>query len=181
MRPIASLYVRAQIMLSPNWQQPPGVGDQKLFQVFPATGHGYNVGLILVGASGRIRYMAYEINSRDSRYNGIPLGQNPGGKAFVPPPPDILTLGKWHTIEALIIGNTSGMQNGRIVTWLDGRKQTDISDMMWASAGENGSFLQFDLNSLWGGQGGTLESVQYMYVGKIHLSGSSESSNIVPQ
>ena len=175
-RPVALFYLRAQIKLSENWQQPPGVGDQKLFQFFPSTQRGYNVGIILLGSNGRIRFTAYEINGKDDRYNGIPLGQNPRGSAYVPPAPDFFSLGQWHTVEVLVIGNTPGVKDGKVVTWLDGRKQIDVNDMMWVSAGENGTFFQFDINALWGGQGGSLAAAQYMYMGKIYLSGTSESS-----
>lgn len=173
-RPVASFYLRAQLKLSANWVQPPGIGDQKLFQMFPNDGLGYNVGIILVGRNGSLRLMAYENNRDDPRYNGIPLGQNPIGSKYVTPPSDIFTLNRWHTIEVLVVGCTPGMANGRVVTWLDGKKQTDVDDMMWVSAGQDGNFSQFDLNSLWGGQGGRLTAAQYMYVGKIHLSGSAQ-------
>jgi|GEM_PF-4106414 len=173
-RPVASFYLRAQLKLSANWVQPPGIGDQKLFQMFPSDGLGYNVGIILVGRNGNLRLMAYENNRDDPRYNGIPLGQNPIGSKYVTPPSDIFTLNQWHTIEVLIVGCTPGMANGRVVTWLDGKKQTEVDDMMWVSAGQDGNFSQFDLNSLWGGQGGRLTAAQYMYVGKIHISGSAQ-------
>lgn len=142
--------------------------------MFPSNGHGYNVGTIILGRNGALRFMAYENNSVDSRYNGISLGQNPRGAAFVPPARDLFSLNKWHMIEILVIGSTPGMKDGRVVTWLDGRKQTQVDDMMWVPSGQNGNFSQFDMNSLWGGQGGAITAAQYMYVGKIYLSGSSQ-------
>lgn len=177
-RPLVSFYLRAQLKLSANWEQPPGAGDLKLFQMFPSHGHGYNVGTILLGRKDALRFTAYENNRSDPRYNGIPLGQNPRGSAYVRPPPDVFTLNTWHTIEVLVVGSSPGAQDGRIVTWLDGKKQTDLDNMMWVSAGENGNFSQFDLNSLWGGQGGSIVEPQYMYVGKIYLSGSSDQLRI---
>jgi hypothetical protein len=171
-RPLASFYLQAELKLSDNWRQPPGVGDLKLFQMFPASGRAYNVGIILLGREGHLRLTAYENNSKDRRYNGIPLGQNPPGSRFVRPAPDVFTLGTWHIIEVLVLGSPPGSETGRIKVWLDGRLQIDVRDMMWSAAGEDGSFSQFDLNSLWGGQGGSLSSPQYMYVGRIHLSGS---------
>ena len=173
-RPVISFYLRTQVKLSSNWKQPPDMGDQKLFQWFPNGGHGYNVGAILQGDTRHPIFTAYELNDNDPGYNGVPLGQNPVGSEYVIPPPDFFTLNSWHTLELLVIGGTPGVKNGKVIAWLDGRMQVHRTDMMWVSAGQDRTFSQFDINSLWGGQGGTLSVAQYMYVGKIHFSGSSE-------
>lgn len=170
-QPLHSVYLRAQLKFESGWRQNPS-NDQKLFQLF--SDQRQTVGILLYGGNERMRLMVYALNRDDPGYNGVPLGQVVRGKPFVRPPPDLFTTGSWHTIEVLIIGNTPGVKNGRVKTWLDGRLQTDVSDVMWTSAGQTGKFGQFDLNPLWGGGGGILTTTQSLRVGRIELSGSSE-------
>lgn len=170
-RPVRSFYFRAQLKLSANWLQPPNSGDQKLFQVW-SDQQGYEVGIILYGHDGNPRFMAY--SNVDPVYGaGVPLGQAVQGKKFVPPPPNVFTLDQWHTIEIVVVANTSGVSDGRLKTWVDGVVQTELDDVMWCASGYIGNFVQFDMNSLWGGQGGTLSEAQQMYVGPMHLSGTA--------
>jgi hypothetical protein len=49
---------------------------------------------------------------------------------------------------------------------------------MWTSVGHTGNFSQFDLNPLWGGQGGVLATTQTLRVGRIELAGSAEYLNV---
>jgi hypothetical protein len=174
-QPLHSVYVRAQLKFESGWQQNPS-NDQKLFQLF--SDQKQSAGILVYGANERMRLMVYPLNRDDPGYNGVPLGQVVRGKPFVRPPPDLFTTGSWHTIEVLIIGNTPGVKDGRVKTWLDGRPQTDVSDVMWTSIGLSGKYSQFDLNPLWGGGGGILTTTQTLRVGRIELAGSAEYLNV---
>lgn len=77
-------------------------------------------------------------------------------------------------MEVLVASNTPGVSNGRDMTWLDGRLQTDVSDVMWAIASSNHSFGELNLNPLWGGLGGTISSAQFLKVGRVHVSDSTD-------
>jgi hypothetical protein len=167
--PLHSIYLRAQIKLSANWVQNPS-NVLKLFEVF--SGRTWAIPGIY-GFGSNLRLMVANDESTDPNYPGCFIGQNAPGCKWVTRPPDIFTLDKWHTIEILLVSSSPGVNNGRVKTWLDGRPQTDVSDVMWAHAGTDNSFSQFDLNPLWGGLGGTLTAPQWLSVGQIHLSGSS--------
>lgn len=170
-RPIHSFYLRTKIKLSPNWKQPPNSGDQKLFQMFGMQG-GYKFGAIIYGGDTKRALTAYENQIAQPGYNGVPLGQKTATATPVPPAPDDFTLGTAHDVEWLVIGNTPGVANGKVIVVLDGKTQIDVENMMWFGPSDTPAWAQFDINALWGGQGGTLTEPQYMLVGPIHLSGA---------
>jgi hypothetical protein len=170
MYPVHTIYLRAQVELSANWKQNPS-GVLKLFEVY--SGRTWAIPGIH-GWGSDLRFMVANDEPTDPRYPGCFIGQSAPSCAFVAPPPDVFTLGQWHTIEVVLVSNTPGVSNGRLTTWLDGKLQTSVSNVKWSTAGTDNSFQQFDLNPLWGGLGGTLTTTQTLRVGQIHLSGSSD-------
>ena len=167
-----SFYLRMQVKLSAGWVQNP-TGDQKLMQFWARSSGSYSVGMPFIYGVSNPFITVYENNPSQPGYNGIPLGQNPGGGTHVTPPTGVFTSGVWHTIEVLIAGNTPGVADGKVLTWLDGVKQMEVDDMMWMASGETALLNQVEIGALWGGLGGTLSAVQYMDLGPIHLSGST--------
>jgi hypothetical protein len=170
MYPLHTVYLRAQVELSSNWKQNPS-GVLKMFEVY--SGRTWAIPGIH-GWGSDLRFMVANDEPTDPRYPGCFVGQSAPSCAVVPTPPDVFTLGQWHTIEVVLVSNTPGVSNGRLMTWLDGKLQTSVSNVRWSIAGTDNSFQQFDLNPLWGGLGGTLTSAQTLRVGQIHLSGSSD-------
>ncbi len=168
--PLHSVYLRAQIKLSANWVQNPS-NVLKLFEVF--SGRTWAIPGIY-GYGSHLRFMVANDEPQDHNYPGCFIGQQAPDCKVVTPPPDNFTRGEWHTIEVLLVSSTPGLNNGRVKTWLDGKPQTDVSDVMWAPVGTDNSFRQFDLNPLWGGLGGTISVPQFLSVGQIHLSGTNQ-------
>ncbi|MEO9117056.1 MAG: Ig-like domain-containing protein [Gemmatimonadaceae bacterium] len=168
--PLHSVYLRAQIKLSAGWVQNPSA-VLKLFEVF--SGRTWAIPGIY-GRGSNLRLMVANDEPGDRNYPGCFIGQQAPGCKAVTAPPDNFTLDTWHTIEVLLVSNTAGLNNGRVKTWLDGKPQTDVSDVMWSPNATDNSFRQFDLNPLWGGLGGTISAPQWLSVGKIHFSGTSQ-------
>jgi hypothetical protein len=171
-RPVRSIYLRTDLKLSPNWVQNPS-NVLKIFELFSGEGESPIVGIYGMGAN--IRLMVANDNGHDPNYAGAFVGQSGRNVKVVQRPPDIFSLDQWHSVEVVIVANTPGVSDGRLKTWLDGRPQTDVSDVMWTTAGFKSDFVQFDINALWGGGEGTLVSPQYLWIGRIYLSGSRES------
>jgi hypothetical protein len=169
--PVRSIYLRTQLKLSANWVQNPS-NVLKIFELFTDEGESPIVGIYGLGTN--IRLMVANDNGHDPNYAGAFVGQTGRGVKAVRRPPDIFSLDRWHTVEVVIVSNTPGVSDGILKTWLDGRPQTDVSDVMWTSAGFRSEFIQFDINALWGGLGGTLVSPQYLWIGKIYLAGSKD-------
>ena len=169
--PVRSIYLRTQLKLSANWVQNPS-NVLKIFELFSDEGESPIVGIYGLGTN--IRLMVANDNGHDPNYAGAFVGQTGRGVKVVQRPPDLFSLDRWHTVEVVIVSNTPGVSNGILKTWLDGRPQTDVSDVMWTSAGFKSEFVQFDINALWGGVAGTLVSPQYLWIGKIYLAGSKD-------
>jgi hypothetical protein len=167
--PLHSVYLRAQVKLSANWKQNPS-GVLKIFEVF--SGRTWAIPGVY-GWGSDLRLMVANDEPTDPLYPGCFVGQSAPSCAAVSTPPDVFTLDQWHTIEVVLVSNTPGVSNGRLMTWLDGKPQTSVSNVMWSVGGTDNSFRQFDLNPLWGGLGGTLTALQTLRIGQIHLSGSS--------
>jgi Bacterial Ig-like domain (group 2) len=168
--PLHTIYLRVQVKLSANWVQNSS-GVLKLFEVF--SGRTWAIPGIH-GWGSDLRFMVANDEPTDPNYPGCFIGQIAPSCAAASTPPDVFTLNQWHTIEVVLVSNTPGVSNGRLMTWLDGKLQTSVSNVKWSIAGTDNSFRQLDLNPLWGGLGGTLTSAQALGVGQIHLSGSSD-------
>jgi hypothetical protein len=168
--PLHTIYLRVQVKLSGNWKQNSS-GVLKLFEVF--SGRTWAIPGIH-GWGSDLRFMVANDEPTDPNYPGCFIGQIAPSCAAAAPPPDVFTLDQWHTIEVVLVSNTPGISNGRLMTWLDGKLQTSVSNVKWSIVGTDNSFRQLDLNPLWGGLGGTLTSAQTLSVGQIHLSGGSD-------
>jgi hypothetical protein len=85
-----------------------------------------------------------------------------------------VTLGEWHRITVLCLGNSGGNSDGASVLYLDEVKQWEVTGYTWTgSTGLPAQFYGIDLDPVWGGGSDTKTSDDFYDFSHLYLYGST--------
>lgn len=155
------LYYRAYVKLSTNWYGN-STGVCKLFQPLIAS-------TAFSGVNNRTIVSPHGAAAADPLqvkvgFQGIPGGSTTfqasnngqgGASKF--------HRDEWHLWEVYQLTNTAGNADGALKIWLDGVLIMDLTGLIFDPA--TCKHLNWQLQSVWGGQTGTVPNIQYIWIG----------------
>jgi hypothetical protein len=79
----------------------------------------------------------------------------------------------WVTLEGLLVCNTGDQENGEAWLAVDGVLVTRVRNLKWSTAAGGKRWQSVKLQPYYGGNGGTVPQLQYLYVDDLYMSGKA--------
>lgn len=165
---LKGLYVSFSVYIDPSWVgHSTGVNKLAFFRGGSDQRSPDNV---LTAAGAGSNDLLLNWNTQGGWYNPGNLSANYPSAGS--PNEATMARGMWHRVEAQLVANTPGVQDGVLRLWLNGVKTHEFTNMGYFAFGETVPFFdQFHIGVLWGGTGGTLVASQYVKISDTYISG----------
>jgi hypothetical protein len=169
-----TIYISMWVKLSPNWVANPGAAGAKIAHVWI---NGVNrIYMWLSGVNGpfvpmvNLQQLARSWDARPQGGQGsgisVNLSPNISGQTGVQ-----VGQSQWIKWEAVLYGGTAGNADGTVDWWINGVKVGHYTGIPFVAAGGSEAWEMLEWNPTWGGLGGSITTVQYMWMDHIYISG----------